>query len=246
MARIVLPIMIVVSLALGVLVGFVFLYIYPYEGRAGGGITQATATQVISIPAVMRQQSVEAYPAHASITSNETREYPPTIGAVKRVSTQAQPFRIYRAEIINITQDGDKIYLRLVLSIEGGTLNMSDPRGVFNITRITLNPSPFPLGWNGSSWVYGSEEARCVTRIPGDLRILSYSYMAQALDNGSIEVDLELVLNRDNPYGPYNLSIILKMGAEYYNIYREIDLGGYRPPITSPPREIAQRLFQCH
>jgi hypothetical protein len=69
-----------------------------------------------------------------------------------------------RAEISNISISDGKISLSLRLII-GGVSNLT--RNI-SISRISLTPTPLPLGWNGSSWVYGDDEARCLA---------NYSYM---------------------------------------------------------------------
>ncbi len=234
-----LAIMIIAALALGILVGYSVLYLYPYQRQTGGsqviGIVANATSTPITIPlaspadqAVQRAASGyggEVYGDNATFTmpspmaSQQDLRYP----------------RIISAELLEIRGDGGKIYLAIKLYIGGNLSGTKD----LSIARVLLTPLPFPYAWNGSSWVYGSDEERCLVRIALPIKILYYSYNASQTSPYEISLSIKLDLDRGNVYGRYGLSIIVKLGSNYYNISREVGLGGYIDPprhnITKPP-----------
>jgi len=251
LARTALPILIAISLVLGVSVAYSILYIYPYTRGAPlqpqETPTATTATVIPEIPLPTYSEGRGAGNLSTASTINITPAAQATAeGLGRAIPPLATPSPvgagIRSVEITNISAVDGKIYLRIRLTVVGGAVTAEN----ISILEVALTPVPFPYGWNGSSWASGPEEARCLLRVPMPLKILSYSYRVSYEDGRSAQIDLELSVDRRaSIFGPYSLSIVLKKGGLYLNIAREVPLGGYRDPPGSPPPEIRERASSC-
>ncbi|HWQ16570.1 MAG TPA: hypothetical protein VNL13_01885 [Sulfolobales archaeon] len=224
-------VMIAIALILGMVVSYSTLYFYPYQEqplREAAGATQAlNISREITIPLSVQHETSRA--------SQQIEGAAPI--------TTTPPLTIYRghavivgAELLGILENDGKIYLTIRLNIGG---NLSEARDL-SLVRVTLTPLAFPYAWNGSSWVYGADEERCLARIPLPVEIVSHSYNISSVEGQSIVMSLRLDLDRPSVYGRYSLSILVKLGNNYYNIEREVGLGGYvNPPHPSPVRSPA-------
>ena len=207
--------LIVVSLVIGAVVSYSILYLYPYQRSFGGMISTGQApgnisTQITTIPLGAQREiwGTGSQPTGAPLATNEGYA------------------RVLGAELLEIREEGGRIYLIIGLSI-GSDLSEA---GNISLVRVTLSPLAFPYAWNGSSWVYGDDEKRCLSRIALPVRIVSYSYTISSGEGRLVIMSLKLDLDRSNVFGKYNLSIIMKLGTNYYNITRELGLGGYADP----------------
>lgn len=217
-----LAIMIVAALVLGVFVGYSVLYLYPYQ-RAPQERAASTASTQITVPLEVGRASgsaVEHPPAEGGYGGNATA------APLMAVSTPTQRLRIVGAELLSLREDGGRIYFRIRLYMGGNLSGAED----LSVARVTLTPLPFPYAWNGSSWVYGADEERCLVRIALPVRVVSYSYNVSSIDDRGVILSMTLDLDRVNVYGKYGLSILVKLGSSYYDIAREIGLGRYRDP----------------
>jgi len=221
-------VMIAIALILGVAVSYSILHLYPYQKQPLGEVAGATQalniSREITIPLSIQHEISRA----SQQIEGATPLLPPSPPATYRGYAV-----IVGAELLRILEGGGKIYLTIRLNIGG---NLSEARDL-SLVRVTLTPLPFPYAWNGSSWVYGVDEERCLARIPLPVRIVSHSYDISSVEGQSVTMSLRLDLDRPSVYGRYSLSILVKLGSNYYNIEREVGLGGYvNPPHPSPMR----------
>jgi len=254
LARIALPIMVFISLVLGVSLAYSILYIYPYARGAPLQPHEKAAEIVMTVipEAPTPTYSVEGGAGSVvnistALKSNTTPLALPTAEGLRTdLPPGATPAPmgagIRSIEITNISIEGGRIYLRLRLTMVG-EITASEK---ISIVRVSLTPLPFPYGWNGSSWVYGPEEDRCLVRVSTPIKILAYSYRVFYEGERRALVDLELrVDKRTSIYGPYELSIVLEKDSRYINIAGDVPLGGYRNPPGSPPHEILEKASTC-
>lgn len=227
--------MIIASLVLGVVVGYSVLYLYPYQRQPAGGVASETGEinvtsggREIEIPLTM-PVAEQGVVSSLRTENNATTEKTPGMLYPRA--------RISGAELLKLQGENGKIYFTIRLSIGG---NLSDARDLV-ISRVALEPLPFPFAWNGSSWVYGADEEKCLARIALPVKITSYSYNVSSAEDHSAIISLKLDLDRANVYGRYSLSIVVKLGPNYYNIAREIGLGGY----VDPPGQSGTKIPAC-
>ncbi|MEM4971241.1 MAG: hypothetical protein QXE01_08325 [Sulfolobales archaeon] len=231
------------SLALGAIIAYSILYIYPYQRgyRASEGQQYpiASAQTMTIVPEIISPPT-----ALTVAPRNATEVQQLSQGVAPLATPRDLRGSLYQgAEITNISISNGKIYLTLRL-IMGGASNLTHN---ISISRISLTPAPFPIGWNGSSWVYGDDEARCLARIPIPIRITSYKYNISYIDNRILIIDLEISIGRERGaiYGPYTLSMLMRQGNTYIDITRKIYLGGYVEPVEPPPTEILNKISMC-
>ncbi len=246
MKRISLLVLAMLSLAFGAVIAYSILYVYPYQRgyktSEGQNYPAALAQTMTIVPEITQSIS----PGNITGYTTSSPAVPIAAVEVQQLSSSmdiAMGSIYQRAEISNISISDGKIYLSLRLII-GGVSNLTRD---ISISRISLTPTPFPLGWNGSSWVYGDDEARCLARIPIPLKVTSYKYRVSYIDNKTATIDLEISIGRERGtiYGPYTLSILIKQGNTYINITRDIPLGGYVEPREPPPTEILEKISRC-
>ncbi|MEM1610304.1 MAG: hypothetical protein QXQ57_01495 [Sulfolobales archaeon] len=243
MKRALLLVLIILSLALGAVIAYSILYIYPYQ--RGYRASEGQQYPIASVQTMTIVPEIISPPAALTVTQKNATEIQQLSQGVTPLATPRDlRGSLYQtAEITNISISDGKIYLSLRLII-GGASNLTHN---ISISKISLTPTPFPLGWNGSSWVYGDDEARCLARIPIPLKILSYRYRVSYMDNKTATIDLEITVGREKGviYGPYTLSLLIKQGNTYINITRDIPLGGYIEPAGPPPTEILEKISRC-